>query len=311
MTLDTFPLPPNNDCRNSIGPLAPGTLVTGTTELATADVVPFCVDTDTSFAPEGIWYAVDGADGMALEATANTTISVYEGSCIDLGCVGGNSFGQVSWRTESKKYFILVHDFPFKGDFLLNVAEFEPVDNDVCDDAVGPLPATGSITTGTVLKATLDDIPYCSKTSVLVHGKGVWYTVVGTGESIMASTCTENTSFDAQILVFSGECENLACVDENSLNFYPWSTCESANMKGESFTWEAAEGVTYYVLVQGIRASDAEELDFGLFIKSNSTNDEPSGSNCCGPSSHGSLNKLVSAPIFVAALIGVLFAATI
>jgi hypothetical protein len=83
--------------------------------------------------------------------------------------------------------------------------------NDLCADAIGPL-AVPSTTAGTTVGATIDGIaPFCV---TAVTSPGVWYTVMGTGNTMTVSTC-DDASYDSKISVYCADCASLICVNGN------------------------------------------------------------------------------------------------
>ncbi|MBU0716703.1 MAG: hypothetical protein KJ749_00505, partial [Planctomycetes bacterium] len=74
----------------------------------------------------------------------------------------------------------------------------ECLGNDDCA-AAEPLamPYNGIFST---LAATVDSAPSCQ--GVLNTAPGIWYSVIGTGDTITASTCSEFCDFDTQITVY-------------------------------------------------------------------------------------------------------------
>ncbi len=76
--------------------------------------------------------------------------------------------------------------------------------NDLCSDAEPlALPPAGVVSVGgTNINATPDGAPFCV---VGQQGPGVWYSVIGTGNTITASTCNQ-ADFDTLISVYCGGC---------------------------------------------------------------------------------------------------------
>jgi hypothetical protein len=73
----------------------------------------------------------------------------------------------------------------------------------------------GTFLSGSTFRATADSqAPNCDSISNAT-APGVWYTFIGKGGAIIASTCTK-TDFDSQISVFTGSCGQLACADGNN-----------------------------------------------------------------------------------------------
>ena len=145
--------PANDACEDAI-PVAPGTLVAGTTLGATFDNVGTCVTSNTA---PGVWYEVMGT-GNEMSATTcpdlfpgagadfDTKISVFCKDCDERACVTGNDDvscsvifrSGVTWCSQmGATYLILVHGFSSAtGDFNLGVWE----SGGLCDAEVQCLP---------------------------------------------------------------------------------------------------------------------------------------------------------------------------
>ncbi len=176
------PAPENDICEDAIE-VDCGDTVSGTTNEALVDGAPFCGTSNTA---PGVWYKVTHT-GLVNASTCNqadfdTKLSVYDGGCDGLDCVTGNDdtagcagfTTEVQWAADGTEDLILVHGFSgATGDFDLTVTCADPLENDICEDAVGPL-AVGSVTSGTTTGATLDEPPSidCGTT---VTAPGVWY----------------------------------------------------------------------------------------------------------------------------------------
>jgi hypothetical protein len=91
------------------------------------------------------------------------------------------------------------------------------LDNDNCDGAL-PI-AVGGSAFGNNSLAEDDSTPTCF--DVPTPGKGLWYSVVGTGNTMTASTCSDYTALDTAIQVFC-DCDSLECVAANDDDY----TCE-------------------------------------------------------------------------------------
>jgi hypothetical protein len=117
--------------------------------------------------------------------------------------------------------------------------------NDVCDS---PVPITlPSITSGSTNGATIDapPVPGCNPDGIT--GPGVWFSVIGTGNPITATTCpTANGSatFDTVISVYCRGCGCSLCVATDD------DTCGSAPSRS-TVTWMSQTGLQYEILVHG------------------------------------------------------------
>ncbi|MCB0457059.1 MAG: proprotein convertase P-domain-containing protein, partial [Flavobacteriaceae bacterium] len=111
----------NDDCTDAIS-MNCGDTVSGTTVGATFDGVGTCGTSNTA---PGVWYTFAGFDGQATLSTCNqasydSKISVFSGSCGSLVCVGGNDDGLGCSGFTSllnvcveagETYYVLVHGF--------------------------------------------------------------------------------------------------------------------------------------------------------------------------------------------------------
>ncbi|GJM31504.1 MAG: hypothetical protein DHS20C18_05050 [Saprospiraceae bacterium] len=135
---------------------------------------------------------------------------------------------------------------------LFSVAAFAQPANDDCSGAIAI--NCGDIVSSTNVGSTTDLVPSCG---LFPSSTGVWYSIVGTGGDITASTCNPNTRFDTQLGVFSGSCASLSCVASNNNSF----GCE--NNRFSTVTFASEVDVTYYILVNGTVDSQG---DFELSI---------------------------------------------
>ncbi len=131
----------------------------------------------------------------------------------------------------------------FSPDFAPGVIPTDPGDgagNDLCANATAVgLPSS---TAGTTVGATFDAVATCVTSNT---APGVWYTVVGNGQTVTATTCGA-AGFDSKISVFCGGCGALTCITGNDDN------C-AAGPSGllSTVSWCAQAGATYHILVHG------------------------------------------------------------
>lgn len=234
-------------------PISNMTITRGSTRTATFDNAGFC---GVPNAAAGIWYELMGR-GTRLTASLchedtnyDTALSVYTGECSELQCEAGNGDGMGSSCGRSSEltwfakrgviYHLLVHGFDVRtGEFGLTVTEPESeVKNDYCVYATEVSVGSGPIE-GTTVGATEEIVPTC--TDIDQVAGGVWYTVAGDGERLVASTCNEQTELDTRLSVYEGECGAFTCVraDDNACG---------AQSRVE---WISESGKTYYILVHG------------------------------------------------------------
>jgi hypothetical protein len=117
--------------------------------------------------------------------------------------------------------------------------------NDNCTGAIAilGLPYTSSITSNT---GATDDAP-TSASSCGLLGSNLWYTLVGNGNQIRATTCNSSTNFDTEIRVYTGSCSSLNSMVEITCN----DDDESCSFSGlySSVNWCSTVGTTYYISV--------------------------------------------------------------
>ncbi|HTF87705.1 MAG TPA: lamin tail domain-containing protein, partial [Planctomycetota bacterium] len=117
-------------------------------------------------------------------------------------------------------------------------------DNDNCLNAVSL--AIPSSTFGTVDGATIESNPIVSSSGSPSAGmastrRGVWYKVVGNGDTLVASLCGTLPVFDSVMFVLTGTCDGLSIV-ANDDDF-------CASFAASQVTWCSQLGTTYYIWV--------------------------------------------------------------
>jgi hypothetical protein len=162
----------------------------------------------------------------------------------------------VEWFAESfTTYFVRVHGFGgTSGSFELSVGPAGQGFHDHCATAIPANPF--STYSGSTAGATPDALVASCGDAIAVVANGVWYSVMGTGFPLVASTC-EGTNFDTQISVFVGfSCSDLECVDGSDQHCGDQSLVE----------FDTVPGIPYYILVHGYLSAYG---DFTLSIYSN------------------------------------------
>ncbi len=130
-----------------------------------------------------------------------------------------------------------------------------PVVNDECSLAE-PIGCSQVVTASTVCADTTET-DFCDQYNIgeYFHG-GLWYTIMGTGDTLRATMCFEDTGYDTYLSVFEGDCGNLDCVvgndDQDEANFFAEPCFD--NFLASSVDWESAEGVEYFLHVSGSNA---------------------------------------------------------
>lgn len=259
-TLSVEELPANYKCPGAATDLILGSSVQGNTPFATSGNSYGCIEQGNE---AGSWYRIEAQSGnLTISACSGLTsfqpkLTVFQGdACSELVCIstnnnkacGADSF--VSWEAlPSEVYYVLVQGGG-PDEYGYFELRFGP-ENDICDSAIGPLSINGGPILGSTLKATNEtgNNLGCFDTGTAVSGSGVWYTVVGNGTLLKASTCSERTSFDTQMSVYEGSsCSSLSCVAGN----------DNVEACGEhsSVTWSAELNKLYYLLIHGFEVGE-------------------------------------------------------
>jgi hypothetical protein len=213
---------------------------------------------------------------------------VYTGSCRHLACTLGDldtecrfSKSHVTWiGQEGVEYFIHIYGKEHRGYFETGLFDLEVQEealpfSDSCDAAIGPLPTNVfEYFSTTRTAATVDGFP--NKCGFEITLAGVWFTVLGTGDRLSASTCNKYTFFEARVSIFqsrnngivgpSAQCDDLECIDESEGAFY--TLCDGS--QGSLVSWKSTDRQKYYVLVHG---NESENGAFGLAMDFQVSND--------------------------------------
>ncbi len=138
-----IPAPENDLCADGIA-ITCGSIVSGSTRNSTFDNVGTCGTSNTT---GGVWYKFVGTGQGVTASTCDfanfdTKLSVFEGSCEGISCVGGNDDdcpgfrSAVSWTSQlGATYYILVHGFgAAQGEFELAIECCDgPANDNICD----------------------------------------------------------------------------------------------------------------------------------------------------------------------------------
>ncbi|MCA9245120.1 MAG: hypothetical protein KDA32_14270, partial [Phycisphaerales bacterium] len=135
--------------------------------------------------------------------------------------------------------------------------------NDDCTGAIAV--AIPSITAGDTTTATADVAPFCGTSDGT--GGGLWYSVIGDGTTLTATTCSAATTFDTKLRVYTGDCNALVCEGGNDDD----SSCTFSSLRS-TVSWCSSVGVEYKILVHGFSTATGQ---FELTVSS-------SGLSCLG-----------------------------
>jgi hypothetical protein len=294
VSIETLRVPVNDVCAAAAAISLEDGIFLGNTENATEDFIvgaPCGEEAYTS--PRGVWYKITGNEKF-LRATvctgwgssADSVISVYTGDCSGLICAAESSYVNcgslggrfVSWESlDGVEYYLFVHSPYASGSFELQIEDFDLASNSQCTNAEGPLiPANQTIIAST-LNSISDGVSGCA--SGLNNSAGLWYSVIGKeGLTFHVNTCSEETTFDTEISIYRGSCDDkLECVGGNAY------ACGSSS----SIHWKTEEGVSYFIKVHGYYGPVGE---FGMTLSSFAT---PKNDDCLGSIVLSSSNETV------------------
>jgi subtilisin-like proprotein convertase family protein len=120
-----------------------------------------------------------------------------------------------------------------------NVTVIPP--GDVCTAAVN-IPIGGSVIANNTGATNDPGLPTCNGLSTF--NLGLWYSVVGNGNVLNATTCSPNTVLNTRVYVYTGSCGSLTCVDANATASPACSPSTAASVR-----FCSQNGQTYYILV--------------------------------------------------------------
>ena len=235
-------------------------------------------------AQDGI-YTITSTNSPAL---IDTRLKIWTGSCGDLICVDGDDddgdgFSSLvsTCLSQGVTYFIEWDNrwssSGFQWDIILDFdISCAPQNNDNCSGATLINPGCSIVSNN--LYATDSNPPICGSANDSISG-GVWYKVIRNGVNITASTCNPGTNFDTQMLLYSGTCGNLVCLEGNDDQGNPLdASCDVLNIfenRASTIEWSSSAGVEYFLYVAGFGTKTGF---FELSIESSITG------NCSGPS---------------------------
>lgn len=248
-----------------------GAAVTQTTAEARLHDVPVCGTTGFHTAP-GMWFSVNGT-GNLLSATTcgadsdlDSHVSIFRDSCSSLQCVGSTgqdlpcgASGAVSWFSEANvAYKIYVSGRGSRvGSFALKVADSSAEAGETCQTPVAL--GSGAVT---VSGSNVDAPEVSTVCGDIASTRGVWYELVGSGNMLTLWTCDPETTFDARVSIFTGNCDSLTCE--------AFTTSSCSELTQAPFQFNTVAGVKYSLLVHG--SSSSEMGSFSLTLSSDSSN---------------------------------------
>ncbi|MCA1807565.1 MAG: hypothetical protein LC687_06940, partial [Actinobacteria bacterium] len=124
--------------------------------------------------------------------------------------------------------------------------------NDLCGEAISVV--CGETVSGNSLNATNTGNPAIGFCGTAPGASGVWYVFEGDGNIITATTCNIGTDFDTKLNVYSGSCDEFACIGGNDDS--SGENCQiGSNNRKSTVEFQSEAGVTYYILVSGFTSA--------------------------------------------------------
>ena len=187
-------------------------------------------DCGTTFCPDltGACCFIDGSCIQVLEAACNSSGGIFQGSGTDCGTA-------------------------FCPDLT-------PTNNE-CVDAIA-LTINGSTSSGNTSLATPSVLPTDCGTTAGNTSPGVWYSVIGDGTTLTASTCNPGSSYDTRLRVFQGaDCSFTNCIGQN--DDMGSALCPQSGLLSR-IVWCSIPGETYYIYVHGFTTTSAGSYEVGV-----------------------------------------------
>jgi hypothetical protein len=224
--------------------------VEGDTSKSTQDNGLATCGSGNTLGSSGLWYSMVGTGERLLVGvrTASTTydsqLVVYQGDdCQDLFCVDSNDNAMLADydtavafdSTAGATYYALVHgSFTSKGVFEIELTTLESLNNDGCEGAItleSGVPVLGDTS------QSLDELGLstCGSGPGLGSG-GLWYKFEGSGSRLLVGV---TATFDSQLGLYAGICEDLSCLDGNDDHF--------SDEYQSALEFNSVQGETYYV----------------------------------------------------------------
>ncbi len=130
-----------------------------------------------------------------------------------------------------------------------------PEPNDNCSGAP-TLSVPGSVTASNFVGHATDDPLSTGTCGVTAVNQALWYNVVGTGNTMTATLCSDQTAFDTLMQVWCNECCSGVCVGGNDDQAAPFvSACASTGSlttnRASTVTWCTIPGQVYHIAVGG------------------------------------------------------------
>lgn len=264
--------PPINSACTAAQPIVPNApAILGTTVLSTGS---FWCGQGPQLWP-GAYFSVTGTGNLLGASTCGPQTDYLSDLAVQTNCTGmcvsetypgfkypcENANGLTYfWQSElNQEYFIFVSGITLKdiGTFALEVIDLntQPTTNLDCEAAYSAT-SDGSVYTGSTVNE--QSSLWCGDTTQSSY-VGVWYTVIGTGNLMVASTCYPQTNYYSDLAV-TMSCAATACVSP---------ALQSADLpcsyfRGQTYAWNSTAGQPYYIFVAGINPGSVGDYGFSV-----------------------------------------------
>lgn len=276
--LDFAPLA-NDQCTSAQSVRTDGTVVIGST--IDGGNSSWCSQLSGNFV--GNWYtftgtgndmmistchnATDYASDMSIVASSNCTAATsgsltcaHEASLDYTEPCDYPEFGQVYIipTIQGQDYLVFVSGLQPNdiGTYGFSVTDLVPPANSFCETN-GPIPliVNGPIVTGLTVAANASI--YCGDVTTAGLFPGLWYSAVGTGNTMSISTCTQATDYATDITIQTS-CLS-TCIKASR------AICGNSQGQGVAYSWKSVAGQEYFFYVNGALQSDVG--NFGVFVQ--------------------------------------------
>lgn len=266
--------PVSNDECTLATPITIGSTISVNTTYATTEsnftALDDCIDDGYPLFP-GLWYTFIGTgEILVMRGCTNsfTYTTIFSGGCSSVSrtCVAATKNlcdreRYVLNTVAGTTYHVLIQTSSAVA-FDFSIFVRPPVTNDVCANAaLFTIGSSISVNTTYATKESnftaLDD---CIDDGASLY-PGLWYTFIGTGETLVARSCNYWWRAYMNVAIFSGGCDigSRTCVAATS------KLCDR-----ERFMFDTVAGMTYHILVQS--NGDDYLHDFSIFARPPVTN---------------------------------------
>ena len=280
ITVEELDGQPNDTCEGATALEINGGPVSGdTTESMSESGLDVCGAVLSLGTVGGLFYTFVGSGEtlqIGVNATFDSQLLLYSGrDCDNLICLDGNddTFLIPGFQSalefdsvDGEVYTILVHGYSSSfGMFEVQVTQLVPQENDDCEDARELTINGPSISGDTSISNSEFGLDTCGGVSSLGTVGGLFFSFLGNGGRLQLGV---DAQFDSQLLVYSGSCDDLECVDGN----------DDTGIIGfqSALEFDSVDGQVYIALVHGFGSSSGTfDIELNELVP-------PENDNCTG-----------------------------